>query len=99
MLDPYVNKPHEAGQVLRWLMTHQYVDIHGHKPFYERFNDWCASPYFIFDFMRDSSDTSGFVTIRSMYELSSGIASAAGGTAKAGVWPGGQAPLLFCVSY
>ena len=48
--------------------------------------------------MRDSSDTSGFVTIRSMYELSSGIASAAGGAAKTGVWPGGQAPLLFCVS-
>ena len=24
MLDPYVNKPNEAGQVLRWLMTHQY---------------------------------------------------------------------------
>ena len=62
MLDPYANLPDESGQVLRWLMTHQYMeDV---KKYYERFNDWCSSPYFTFDFMRDSSDTSGFVTIR-----------------------------------
>ena len=96
MLDPYVNKPNEAGQVLRWLMTHQYLD--GNISFFERFNDWCASPYFTFDFKRDSSDTSGFVTVRSIYNLTDGIASATGGTAKVGAWPGGQAPLLFCVS-
>ena len=52
----------------------------------------------LFDFKRDSSDTSGFVTVRSIYNLTDGIAGAAGGTAKVGAWPGGQAPLLFCVS-
>ena len=65
----------------------------GHKSMFERYNDWCASPYFCYDFLRDSSDTSGFVTIRSTYTMSRNNAGAL-----ATGWPGGEAPYLFCVS-
>ena len=91
MLDPSTNTPTESGQVLRWLMSHQYLD--GHKTMFERYNDWCASPYFCYDFLRDSSDTSGFVTIRSTYTMSRNNAGAL-----ATGWPGGEAPHLFCIS-
>ena len=78
-------------------MTHQYMeDV---KKYYERFDDWCSSPYFTFDFMRDSSDTSGFVTIRSNYDLTSTISGATGSAVGARAWPGtNNTPLLFCVS-
>ena len=97
MLDPYANIPDESGQVLRWLMTHQYMEED--KRYYERFNDWCSSPYFTFDVKRDSSDTSGFVTVRSNYDLTSTIGAATGTAVGARVWPGtNNIPLLFCVS-
>ena len=34
MLDPYANTPNESGQVLRWLLTHQYMEEV--KKYYER---------------------------------------------------------------
>ena len=70
-------------------MSHQYLD--GQKSLWERFHEWCASPYFVFDFMRDSSDTSGFVTVRSNYDM--------GNYPATNTWPnGGQVPYLFCCS-
>ena len=93
MLDPSINSPIESGQVLRWLMSHQYLD--GHKSMFERYSDWCASPYFCFDFMRDSSDTSGYVTIRSKYNMGVNGASPA---VQALGWPENKVPYLFCVS-
>ena len=42
-------------------------------------------------FMRDSSDTSGFVTVRSNYDM--------GNYPATNTWPnGGQVPYLFCCS-
>jgi len=92
MITPQVNMPGNHAQKLRWLMSHQYLDKH--KTYFERYDDWCASPYFCFDFMRDSSDTSGFVTIRSNY-ITKPDGIGAGTLVK---WAGNQTPLLFCVS-
>jgi hypothetical protein len=91
MMTPQTNMPNLPAQQMRWLMSHQYLD--GHKTFYERYNDWIASPVFCFDFMRDSSDTSGFVTVRSNYVLN-GYAGQVNGN----IWAGNVTPLLFCVS-
>ena len=89
MLTPQTNMPQRQYQVIRWLMSHQYLD--GQKTLWERFHEWCASPYFVFDFMRDSSDTSGFVTVRSNYDM--------GNYTTTNTWPnGGQVPYLFCCS-
>ena len=88
MLQPQTNQPEQPGQLLRWIMSHQYLD--GQKTYYERYNDWCASPYFTFDFMRDSSDTSGFVTVRSAYNLD--------GYPTTKTWPENLVPYLFCCS-
>ena len=92
MLEPAANKIGENGQIVRWLMSNQYLD--GHKAIFERYNDWISSPYYSFSFLRDSSDTSGYVTVRSKYTKSEN----AGGTKVATVdWPNGL-PYLFCVS-
>jgi hypothetical protein len=89
MLQPQKNLPGYPNQMIRWAMSHQYLE--GHKSLWERYNDWCASPYFCFDFMRDSSDTSGFVTVRSIYDFSGyGVPNL--------TWSGGVAPYLFCCS-
>lgn len=86
MISPSKNTPGEiGGQMIRWLMSHQFLD--GHKSLYERYNDWCSSPYYCFDFMRDSSDTSGFVTVRSEYTHNS-----------PNLWPENTTPNLFCIS-
>ena len=87
LLDPATNTPTKSGQLVRWLMSHQYLD--GHKTVWERYNDWCSSPYYCFDFLRDSSDTSSYVTIRSKFTRSPGATVD---------WPGNVAPYLFCVS-
>ena len=89
MLSPQTNMPLRQYQVVRWIMSHQYLD--GQKTLWERFHEWCSSPYFVFDFMRDSSDTSGFVTVRSNYDM--------GNYTTTNTWPnGGQVPYLFCCS-
>ena len=80
--------PLRQYQVVRWIMSHQYLD--GQKTLWERFHEWCSSPYFVFDFMRDSSDTSGFVTVRSNYDM--------GNYPTTNTWPAGQFPYLFCCS-
>ena len=91
MMRPQKNMPGEQFQLFRWAMSHQYLEVnkYNNKRIWERFTDWASSPYFAFDFMRDSSDTSGFVTIISNYELSNYTT---------GTWPGGITPNLFCVS-
>jgi hypothetical protein len=93
MLEPSTNMPNVPAQKLRWLMSHMYGNVHGHKNLYERYDDWCASPYHCFDFMRDSSDTSGFVTVRSNYTL-----GGYPGQVKQEQWSCVNNPLLFCVS-
>ena len=72
-------------------MSHQYleVDPKNQKTIWERFNEWSSSPYHLFDFMRDASDTSGFVTVRSMYDLAQYATNN---------WPANIVPLLFCCS-
>ena len=70
-------------------MTHQY-NIQN-KTFFERYNDWLASPYHCFDFMRDSQDTSGFLTVRSNFTFGAGNGAATD-------WAGTIPPALFVVS-
>lgn len=91
MLTPQINMPNRQYQIVRWLMSHQYLecDKYSNKTIWERFNEWSSSPYFTFDFMRDASDTSGFVTVRSNYDLS---------VYATGTWPLNGTPYLFCCS-
>lgn len=110
MLKPQVNVPGRQYQLIRWLMSNQYLQCEpppggfmdgqsgGHKTIWERFNEWASSPYFTFDFARDATDTSGFVTVMSMYDFS-GYAQNPPLAAQAVTWPnGGQLPNLFCCS-
>lgn len=99
MLRPQINVPGKQHQLVRWLMSHQYLecDRTSDKTIWERFNDWASSPYFTFDFMRDASDTSGFVTVNSNYDFSGYVQAPPLATAT--TWPnGGQVPYLFCCS-
>ena len=79
--------------MVRWLMTHQY-NIQN-KTFFERYNDWLSSPYHCFDFMRDSQDTSGFLTVRSNFTFGAGSVNGVGGVDD---WAGGVKPSLFVVA-
>jgi hypothetical protein len=101
MLKPQVNVPNRQYQLIRWLMSNQYLQCEpgtdgGRKNIWERFTEWASSPYFTFDFARDATDTSGFVTVMSMYDFSG---YALGLANNATTWPnGGQLPNLFCCS-
>ena len=92
MLEPSSSLPENQFQMVRWMMTHQYNEQN--KSFYERYNDWLSSPYHCFDFMRDSTDTSGFVTVRSNFTFGAGQT----GNPTATNWAGGVLPALFVVS-
>ena len=87
MLQPQSSLPDNQFQMVRWLMTHQY-NIQN-KTFFERYNDWLSSPYHGFDFMRDSQDRSGFLTVRSVFTF---------GAAGATDWAGAVKPSLFVVA-
>jgi len=91
MMAPQTNMPGVQYQLMRWVMSHQYLDVDkdNQKTIWERFNEWSSSPYHLFDFMRDASDTSGFVTVRSSYDLAQYATNN---------WPANIVPLLFCCS-